>query len=148
MRITVGVLLAVSCSIGLVLATPGSGGVTTFLARGTTFERIDIETHPHEPSDIVMRHVTTLPGGYSGWHSHPGFVLATVTAGTITLYDGDDPLCRPQDVSAGQSFTEQPGHVHFARNEGTVPEQHVSTYVVPVGSPLATDAPRPGNCPF
>jgi hypothetical protein len=60
----------------------------------------------------------------------------------------DDPSCTPTFVSAGQAFMEKPGHVHFARNEGTMPEQHVSTYVVPLGSPLVTDAPNPGNCPF
>jgi quercetin dioxygenase-like cupin family protein len=147
-RIAIGVLVAGTSSIGLALATPGSGGVSTLLARGTTFERVNIKTHPHEPSDIVMAHATTAPGGYSGWHSHPGFVLASVTAGTITLYDADDPSCTPKYVSAGQAFTEEPGHVHFARNEGAVPEQHVATYVVPLGSPTRTDAPNPGNCPF
>jgi quercetin dioxygenase-like cupin family protein len=147
-RIMAGVLVAASLSIGVALATPGSGAIGTLLARGTTFERVNIKTEPHEPSDIVVVHVTVAPGGYSGWHSHPGFVLATITAGTLTLYDGEDPSCTPRYVSAGQAFMELPGHVHFARNEGTVPEQHVSTYVLPLGSPTVTDAPNPGNCPF
>jgi quercetin dioxygenase-like cupin family protein len=147
-RIVAGVLVAASVSIGVALATPGFGAVSTLLARGTTFERVNIKTDPHEASDIVTAAATVAPGGYSGWHSHPGFVMASVTAGTITLYDGDDPTCTPRFVSAGQAFLEQPGHVHFARNEGTVTEQHVATYVVPVGSPTRTDAPNPGNCPF
>ena len=147
-RIIVGVLVAVSLSVVLVFATPGSGAISILLARGTTLDRVIIKTDPHEASDIVMAAATVAPGGYSGWHSHPGFVMASVTAGTITLYDGDDPTCTPRFVSAGQAFLEQPGHVHFARNEGAVTEQHVATYVVPVGSPTRTDAPNPGNCPF
>jgi quercetin dioxygenase-like cupin family protein len=34
--------------------------------------------------------------GNTGWHMHPGPSLITVTAGTITAYDGDDPTCAPR----------------------------------------------------
>jgi len=51
-------------------------------------------------------------------------------------------------VSAGEVFTEEPGHVHFVRNEGTVPYEAYATFVLPVGVPSRTDAPSPGNCPF
>ena len=74
--------------------------------------------------------------------------MVAVKSGTITLYDGDDPTCSPRSVSAGAVFVEEPGHVHLARNEGTTTEQHVSTYILPLGAPTRVDAPNPGNCPF
>ena len=138
-------------------ATPNNGVLFNIITRGSTGDEIATSArtgrwhavlHTNSPTDFVSQDVAFAPGGYSGWHSHPGFVLASVTAGTLTLYNADDPSCTPTFVSAGQAFMEKPGHVHFARNEGTMPEQHVSTYVVPLGSPLVTDAPNPGNCPF
>ena len=41
------------------------------------------------------------------------------------------------------------GHVHIARNEGTVPVTVVQAYLnVPPGGSPRIDAPAPGNCPF
>ena len=130
------------------LATPGSGQTSVPLARATTAERVNIKTHPHDMTDIVVQEVTLQPGGYTGWHYHPGPILVAVKAGTITLYDADDPSCTPSRVNAGSAFMEEPGHVHFARNEGAVAEQHISTYILPFGAPTRVDAPHPRNCAF
>jgi quercetin dioxygenase-like cupin family protein len=132
----------------IALATPSSGFTTVLLARSSLAERLKIQTHPSEITDIVVQSVAIEPGGQSGWHYHPGPILVAVKAGTITLYDGDDPSCTPRQVSAGAAFIEQPGHVHLARNDGPVAEQHVSTYILPLGAPTRVDAPNPGNCPF
>jgi quercetin dioxygenase-like cupin family protein len=132
----------------IAVATPSSGFATVLLARSSLAERIKIQTHPHEVTDIVMQSVTIEPGGHSGWHYHPGPILVAVKAGTITLYSGDDPTCTPRHVSAGAAFIEEPGHVHLARNEGVMTEQHVSTYILPAGAPTRVDADAPGNCPF
>jgi hypothetical protein len=132
----------------IALATPSSGFTTVLLARSSLAERLKIQTHPHQITDIVMQSVAIEPGGQSEWHYHPGPILVAVKSGTITLYDGDDPTCTPRSVSAGAAFVEEPGHVHLARNEGTVTEQHVSTYILPLGAPTRVDAPNPGNCPF
>lgn len=132
----------------LALATPSSGLTTVLLARASLAERLKIQTHPHQITDIVVQSVAIEPGGQSGWHYHPGPILVAVKSGTITLYDGDDPTCTPRSVSAGAAFTEEAGHVHLARNEGATTEQHVSTYILPMGAPTRVDAPNPGNCPF
>jgi quercetin dioxygenase-like cupin family protein len=132
----------------IALATPSSGFMTVLLARSSLAERLKIQTHPHEITDVVMQSVAIAPGGHSGWHYHPGPILVAVKSGTITLYSGDDPTCTPRTVSAGAAFVEEPGHVHLARNEGSVTEQHVSTYILPHGAPTRVDAPDPGNCPF
>jgi quercetin dioxygenase-like cupin family protein len=130
------------------LATPSSGFTTVLLARASLAQRLKIQTHPHQITDIVVQSVAIEPGGQSGWHYHPGPILVSVKSGTITLYDGDDPTCSPRSVSAGAAFIEKAGHVHLARNEGATTEQHVSTYILPMGAPTRVDAPNPGNCPF
>jgi quercetin dioxygenase-like cupin family protein len=113
--------------------------VSTPLVRSTAAVRIDIKTHPHTLNDIQVQSVVAQPGGNSGWHSHPGYGIVVVKSGAITLYDGDDPTCTPREVGAGEVFTEEPGHIHFARNEGTVPYEAYATFVLPVGVPSRTD---------
>jgi quercetin dioxygenase-like cupin family protein len=132
----------------IALATPSSGFTTVLLARSSLADRLKIQTHPHQITDIVVQSVAIAPGGQSGWHYHPGPIVVAVKSGTITLYDADDPTCTPRSVSAGAAFIEEPGHVHLARNEGATTEQHVSTYILPMGAPTRVDAPDPGNCVF
>ena len=129
-------------------ATPGSAFSTTPLVRSTAAVRINVKTHPHTLNDVQVQSVVGQPGGYSGWHSHPGYGIVAVRAGTVAIYDGDDPTCTPRYVSAGEVFTEEPGHVHFVRNEGTVAYEAYATFILPVGVPSRTDAASPGNCPF
>jgi hypothetical protein len=44
-------------------------------------------------------------------------VFVTITQGTMTLYDADEPKCTPYMVQAGQAFVEPIGLVHISRNE-------------------------------
>jgi quercetin dioxygenase-like cupin family protein len=129
-------------------ATPGSAFSTTALVRSTAAVRIDIKTHPHTLNDVQVQSVVGQPGGHSGWHSHPGYGIVAVRAGRVAIYDGDDPTAHPRYVSAGEVFTEEPGHVHFVHNEGTVPYEAYATFILPVGVPSRRDAPAPGNCLF
>ena len=95
--------------------------------------------------------VTFQPGGYSGWHTHPGPVFFTVKTGTLTVYEGEDPSCTPLVFAAGTGAVEaQTGsHSHMVRNETAGVAETVVTYLAPVGAnPLRTDLPAPGNCPF
>lgn len=39
-------------------------------------------------------------------------------------------------------------HKHIARNEGATDLVLYATYLLPVGAPLRTDEPAPGNCAF
>ena len=145
--IPLGVTTAVFAGT-LVWATPGKLFVTTPLVRSTAAVRINVKTHPNELNDVQVQSVVGLPGGYSGWHSHPGYGIVAVRSGIVAIYDGDDPTCSPHYVGAGEVFTEEPGHVHFVRNEGTVAYESYATFVLPVGVPSRIDEPSPGNCPF
>ncbi|HSV67271.1 MAG TPA: cupin domain-containing protein [Mycobacteriales bacterium] len=113
----------------------------TILAKGTMPGSVMLKTHG--PTELVVRHITIQPGGSTGWHYHPGTLLAVVQRGTLTHIDAD---CQIVTYPAGQSLVEPSGshHVHVGRNLGTEPVELYVTYVNPVGSPLSVDAPDPG----
>jgi hypothetical protein len=142
-RITILTKIALSTAFALAVAaltwaTPGSAFVTTPLVRSTAATRINIKTHPNTLNDVQVQML---------WPN-----LAGTAAGTRTLVPhrsrarrhGSNLLWRRPDVHAeprrrGRSFTEEAGHVHFVRNEGTVAYEAYATFVVPVGVPVRTD---------
>lgn len=112
-----------------------------------------LELEATAPIDVATQVVTFQPGGYSGWHTHPGPVFFTVKTGTLTVYEGDDRSCTPLVFPAGTGAVEAgtSSHIHMVRNETNSIAEAVVTYLVPVGTPqnqLRTDLPNPGNCPF
>lgn len=138
-----GAVLAVS-AIGFGLAA-GQDISETELARAEIAEPFEAKTDG--PSDYVVHRVRVEPGWSSGWHSHPGTVLVAVTAGELTLYEGDDPDCTPRRLKPGQGVAEPGGAVMLARNEAGAPLEAYVTYLVPAGDPLGSEEPRPGHCP-
>jgi uncharacterized cupin superfamily protein len=107
-------------------------------------------------SDVYVQSNVWQPGGSSGWHTHPGHSLITVTAGTVTAYDGHDPSCTPTQYTVGMGFVDPgAGHVHNLRNEGTVEARTITVQLIPArldGSSSVPDrridADDPGNCQF
>jgi mannose-6-phosphate isomerase-like protein (cupin superfamily) len=135
------------------LATSGSGITTTILSQGR-FGPIDVKTNDvklktKDDSDVYVVSNTVLPGGHSGWHTHPGPSLITVKEGTATFYDADDPTCTPHVYPAGTGVIDRgDGHVHILRNEGSVDLVTIAVQILPAGAPRRIDAPDPGNCHF
>src|ERR1700719_1894027 len=102
-----------------------------------------------EPSDVYVVTNTIAPGGYSGWHTHPGPSVVLVKSGTATVYLEDDPNCLPRRFPAGSGFIDPGGgHVHMVRNEGTVQLVTVAFQIVPAGGNRRVDAPTSGHCRF
>ena len=139
-------------------ATPPSGLSFTLVGRATLPEfnvkRRDkaldweIEMEAEQPVDVATQIVTFQPGGFSGWHTHPGPVFFTVRTGTLTVYEGNDPACSPHLFTAGTGAVEAANskHIHMVRNETGSIAEAVVTYIVPVcANPLRTDLPDPGN---
>ncbi|HEY1295667.1 MAG TPA: cupin domain-containing protein [Chloroflexota bacterium] len=110
----------------------------------------NIQLKLDKATDVVVNHSTMAPGGTSGWHSHPNVVFVTLTEGTLTVYDADDPKCTPYVVHAGEGFVEPIDHPHIVRNES--PTDRASWYATHIGVSSGvstrTDTPSPGNCPF
>ena len=99
-------------------------------------------------SDLYITEVTFQPNSQTGWHSHPGPSLITVTAGQLTVYDADDPTCTPKIYNTGDSFTDLGcGDIHLVRNEGPVCAVTIAVQIIPAGQLRRIDADQPPNCP-
>jgi quercetin dioxygenase-like cupin family protein len=100
-------------------------------------------------SDLYVTRNAISPGGQSGWHTHPGPSLVIVTAGEVTVYDGDDPECQGTVYKTGEGFIDEGGdHTHMVRNEASAPAETVAVQTLPKGATRRIDVPDPGNCPF
>jgi len=137
--------------LGFAWATPGQGVTVTTIAGPADMGELDIdadlETHEIElqtSGQWVGRvvHHRIVPGGHTGWHSHPGPVFVMVTAGTLTKYDADD-LDAPGVYPAGTGFVEGIGDVHIGVNEGKVDLEMISFLLTPKGWPTRIDEPDP-----
>jgi hypothetical protein len=121
--------------------------------------------------EIVVAQNTIDPGGYSGWHSHPGGAIVVVQVGELTTYKsagkGDEQGQSQSDqerggpfrhciitrYTQGQSFSEAPGEALNAVNTGSIV---ATTFAIFPGVPVdkvtgktlqRTDEPNPGTCP-
>ena len=132
-------------------ATPSQGLSTTILTGPVTLGSIDLksETDGHEVeiktkgfSDVYIVQNRIVPGGRTGWHSHPGISFVTVRSGVATEYHGDDPTT-PHVYFAGSGFTEEAGGVHDIRNEGSTDLELIAFQIIPSGATRRIDQPQP-----
>src|SRR5213594_4177081 len=108
----------------------------------------NLKTKVKGDSDVYVVQNTFPPGADTGWHTHPGPSLVTVTAGAITAYEADAPNCTPKIYNPGDSFTDLGcGDVHLLRNEGAVCAVTIVVQIVPAGQLRRIDADQPANCP-
>jgi quercetin dioxygenase-like cupin family protein len=130
-------------------ATQGSKFAGTLLGRGTN---VSHGTLPIKGDlDVVVVSNVVQPGGYSGWHSHPGGAIVVVAHGQITTYTSVGNHCNVTIYTEGQTFFEQPGQPLNAVNRSASVTTVIATFPgVPVGvpGPLAwrTDEADPGTC--
>jgi quercetin dioxygenase-like cupin family protein len=135
------------------LATAPTGFTANYTYRATLppfhSNSKDFRLIQKHSQDIVMRELTIVPGGSSGWHFHPGPTYVVVIQGIDTLYEASDPECEAHNYGPNEGFVEPPGDVHISRNEGSTNLILLVTFLdVPVGGAFRLDAPRPGNCAF
>jgi quercetin dioxygenase-like cupin family protein len=96
--------------------------------------------------EIVVQQAKFAPGATSGWHSHPGYLTATVLSGQVIRYATD---CSSETLTAGQSFYETAAKTFAVKNESTADALVMVTFVVPKGTPmtgLRVDKPQPATC--
>jgi quercetin dioxygenase-like cupin family protein len=152
--VAIGALVALASLVPTASAEPASGVHPTVLARGTypgfnvrsepAGPIADFRAHSTEAIDIIVRQHDYDPHSTTGWHKHPGPVFITVTLGTLTYYEYDDPTCTPHVVTAGHGFVDS-GNGHVVRNETDLPAQDISVITAPVGGTFRTNltAPNP-----
>ena len=144
---------------GLAFATPIVGLVFgAILSTGSTNSDVNVRAHvavpatatasevdfeaqleTEGPSTFITQDVSYLPGGHTGWHTHPGILLVSMTEGSLEWYDAN---CKLHVYSAGDSFTENT-QLHYARNVGTVNNRFMVTYVLAKGQPRRIDKAAP-----
>jgi Cupin domain len=147
-------LVALAAFVAVTKANPASGVTPTLLARGT-YGAFNVRSAPHgsiadfraistHPVDIVVQRHDYAPGANTGWHQHPGPIFITVTQGTLTFYEYNDPHCAPHVYSQGQGFVDTgDGHIGFNRTDQ--PASDVAVAIAPVGGAFRTElsAPNP-----
>ena len=98
--------------------------------------------------DTAYQQLTIPPGGYTGWHTHPGPTFVAVAQGEGTLYHGMSGSRRSSTRSAQASCS--PDRGPHMRNEGSTPLVLWAFYALPPGTANAAiriDQPQPAECP-
>ena len=94
-------------------------------------------------SDFYIQDIAIAPGGYSGWHTHPGIFVGTVLTGSIDFYDEN---CHLRTFTAGQVWTED-DKLHAIANHGTVDARAQFVYLIKHLQPRRIDQPAPVCAP-
>jgi quercetin dioxygenase-like cupin family protein len=179
------VIAAVTFGTAQALATPGSGAVSTYVARGPVSQSVVIgepktatatktvkvrvgrktvrkrvsftyqtvtplmTCGPSTTCDTAMQQLTIAPGGFTGWHNHPGPTFVSVAQGEGTLYH-DMAGCPATKYATNAGFMQPPTEIHNMRNEGSTPLVLWAFYALPPGTATAAiriDQPQPAACP-
>jgi len=90
-------------------------------------------------TDTYTQHLVLAPGGYSGWHSHPGLLIGTVKSGEINFYNEN---CEKRIVGPGQVYTEN-DLVHAINNTGSVDADLYISYLIKHGQPRRREESAP-----
>ena len=136
---------------GFAWATPGQGITTTIISGPTLLENVhvksksdinEVDLKTKGLSGVYVVQNVIVPGGHTGWHSHPGPPIISVVSGEATEYRSDDP--NPTVYDAGTAFVDEGGdHAHIIVNEGEVNLVLVAFQILPTGAPRRIDVPAP-----
>ena len=99
--------------------------------------------------DTAYQQLTIPPGGFTGWHTHPGPTFVAVAQGEGTLYHGMSG-CPSFKYATGAGFMQPSTEVHNMRNEASTPLVLWAFYALPPGTANAAiriDQPQPAECP-
>jgi quercetin dioxygenase-like cupin family protein len=141
-------------AIAVALATPSTGIIfNTILSSGVASDELDEKVHMDDwkvtlktkgETDYYIQDFAMAPGGYSGWHTHPGIYVGTVLTGSIDFYDEN---CNLRTFAAGQVWTEN-DKLHAIANHGTVDARAQFVYLIKHGQPRRIDQPAPDCAPI
>jgi quercetin dioxygenase-like cupin family protein len=145
----------------IVLATPRNVTITRTVRvktkQGTVRARVRFQVpgmRPHiacgaTACDMVFQVLTIQPGGFTGWHTHPGPTFVAVAQGEGSMYRAGGTACTPTKYAVGSGFLQHSTEVHNMRNEGSTPLVLHAFYLLPPGTAdaaIRVDQPQPSNC--
>ncbi len=157
-----GVAALVALGVATVLATPPVGFVVNqVLAHGATSANISehvqiaknadgtvdpwqAQVQAQGATDTYVQHLVLAPGGYSGWHSHPGILVATLVGGSVDFYDAN---CQKSSYTAGQVYFEA-AQPHAIINRGSENADIYLAYLVKHGQARRIEADAPVCAPI
>ena len=99
-----------------------------------------VELKVKQPTSVATFTLTYEPGEFSGWHSHPGIVIAVVQSGSVTRQAG----CETETFGPGEAFTEV--GPHFVSNPGDVDAVLSITRIYPTSMPEGRHEEEPPVC--
>jgi quercetin dioxygenase-like cupin family protein len=137
--------------VSATLGTPAGGVISApILARGDFSDQVDVKikldtahgtvvSSAPSAGEVLVQEITIAPGGTTGWHSHPGPVVAIVKAGALRYVREELGVCLETVYPAGTAFVD-PGqaHAHTAFNRGS---ENLVVYATYFDVP-ATTSPR------
>jgi quercetin dioxygenase-like cupin family protein len=150
--VVLGLIAVGSLTAAVAVANPGNAFFHPLsLVTGTQNDEIKLNSdrvklQTKGPADVRVQLITFDAGGASGWHHHPGFVIATVKTGTVTFTRD----CKSTDYGPGSVFVESgdsPGQAS-STNGATVYATFVAPHVdATAGGPVFRIEDDPPSCP-
>jgi quercetin dioxygenase-like cupin family protein len=104
-------IVAVGSVAAVALASTGVDFVPSTLVTGTLANRVEANTDQVKfqtkgSTDVRVQKIVFLAGGNSGWHHHPGVVIATVASGAVTFTRNCSSITYGPGLPAGSVFVE------------------------------------------
>ena len=141
----VGALLVAAA---VALATPPSGQQVSPALVGTLRDTQRIKTdhvkfRTKTPVEVSTFTITLAPGGYTGWHTHPGVLFATVQSGAVVRQVG----CQSRTYTTGEAFVEHGDQPTGQVQNASILEPAVFavTHIAPPGAARRQDS-EPPSC--
>jgi hypothetical protein len=136
------------------LGSMGVGFTPTTLVTGDLNHKVKwnsdrVKFQTKQRTDVRVQRIDIAPGGYSGWHHHPGIVIATVASGQVTFTQSDcSSTTYGPGLPAGAVFVEggdDPGQASSAGG-ATLYATFVAPHVNPPAGPVFRIEDDPPPC--
>jgi quercetin dioxygenase-like cupin family protein len=94
LSVAIGGVVVAGTVAAVALASTGVGFTPTTLVTGNLVNSVDASTHQvrlqtRGATDVRVQKIEFAANGNSGWHHHPGVVIATVASGAVTFTRSD-----------------------------------------------------------
>jgi hypothetical protein len=107
-------VVVIGTFVAVALGSPGNSGfmpmtlVTGTLNNAVQVNHDRVKFQTKDPTDVRVQKIVFAAGGTSGWHHHPGVVIATVASGAVTFTESDcSSTTYGPGLPAGAVFVEQ-----------------------------------------
>ena len=146
-------LVVIGTFAAVALGSAGLGFSPTNLVTATIPGKIHVnhdgvKLQTRGPTDVRVQKIDIAPGGYSGWHHHPGIVIVSVASGAVTFFSQSDCSSKTYGpgLPDGSAFVESDNDPGQASTVGgaTVYATFVAPHAVP---PVFRIEDDPVTCP-